>query len=900
MPMFRLCCLVICLFLFCATSAGSLSAEEKLPLCVIGSADADLCQALQQQGVRFQVNQTWQSALTSVETGGAVAVLAERYPESTTDLPEDFFQQAARKELRVYVEFPGYVPGVALESPKDSRWERVVVSSSEFSSNLEQLRILSMNRCRFIPMAAENPLMVLARVAGFERAVYGIPESATPLLVHLPATSERPELYVASSKMSAFITARYAPTGEWQKVWQAILSKLMPSQNDIQLTWTPTVRPTYAKTEKLPVDAEREAFRRGALWYLKSGLLLNSKTEEVTRLAAGTSEVTNHKPYDNQLGDGSLGMLEGFDSGILPDGSQKVRVILRSDCISESAMALGMAGEVLDDDQMSSIAKNLQEYLYERSGAVHGDRGNPEHPSYGMIAWGVTNEAWMRSNYGDDIARAIMATLSTGSTTDDHRWSPFVSRAVISNLRSCGPYGFRPANTTQNDLTKHGWEYFFQSSTVHLAPHFQSYIWACYLAAYQQTGDELLLQRAKTGIRVMMSKYPDHWRWTNGLQQERARMLLPLSWLVRVEDTPEHRQWLRRIAEDVIACQDQSGAIREELGRLDHGGFPPHRNNESFGAHEAPLIHKNGEPVSDLLYTTNFAFLGLHEAAAATGDPFYRLAEDRLAKFLCRIQTSSQVHPELDGAWMRAFDFQRWEYWGSNGDAGWGAWSIESGWTQGWIVTVLGLRLQKTSLWESIQKVDISEAYQKQRPEMLPLGSLASLKQGPLSHDARDAKVDWQTTPAENYSFFGPEALTDGLLGSPSYRDVQWTGIEGKPLVATIDLGRNVSVREVALHTLQSQPVGIYFPASASVSISQEGHTFTQWKEADFKAQDDVTQSQEWFSITGDSVSARYLRITIDSRRIIPDGKQAAGSAAWLFVDEVAINPDSLGSKESR
>lgn len=898
MPMFRLWYFATVFALVFGANTRLLSAEEDTHLCIVGSAESDLCQALQQQNIRFESKPTWQSALTAVESGGAIAVLADGYPESTTDLPDEFFLTAAKKDLRVYLEFPGYVPGITLGSPTESRWERVVVSSEELSSDLSKLRILSMNRCRFVPMTEDSPLMVLARVAGFDKAVYGIPDSASPLLVHLPATKGRPEMFLASSKMSAFITARYAPAGAWQKVWQAVLAKLLPNKQDIQLTWTPTVHPTYNKQDQLPVNAEFEAFRRGVSWYLKSGLLLTSKTKEVTRLAAAKSEVSNHKPFDNQVGDGSLGMLEGFDSGILPDGSQRVRVILRSDCISESAMALGIAGEVLNDEKLSSISKNLQEYLYERSGAVHGDRGDPSHPSYGMIAWGVTNDAWLRSNYGDDIARVVLSTLSTESTTDDHRWSPFASRAMLSNLRSCGPYGFRPANTTQNDLTKHGWEYFFQSSTVHLAPHFQSYLWACYLAAYQQTGDELLLQRAKTGIRVMMSKYPDEWRWTNGLQQERARMLLPLAWLIRVEDSPEHRRWLRRIAEDVIACQDASGAIREELGQLDHGGFPPHHDNESFGAHEAPLIHENGEPVSDLLYTTNFAFLGLHEAAAATGDSYYQDAEDRLAKFLCRIQTSSDVNPELDGAWMRAFDFHRWEYWGSNGDAGWGAWSIESGWTQGWIVTVLGLRIQNTSLWESIQEVNVADAYDKQRSEMLPQDYIASLEQSPLLHEARYAKTNWQTNPAKNYSFFGPNSLTDGLLGSSSYHDVQWTGIEGEPLIVTIDLGHEVSLSKVAIHALQSQPVGIYFPSEANVSYSKDGRTFTEWKNAKWQAQDDVEQSQKWFSISGESMSTRYLRVTINSRGSIPEGKQAAGRDAWLFVDEIAVNPVFESSKE--
>ena len=88
------------------------------------------------------------------------------------------------------------------------------------------------------------------------------------------------------------------------------------------------------------------------------------------------------------------------------------------------------------------------------------------------------------------------------------------------------------------------------------------------------------------------------------------------------------------------------------------------------------------------------------KAAAATGEPFYAEAEEKLARFLCRIQIRSQEHPELDGAWYRAFNYRRWEYWASNADVGWGAWSVESGWTQGWITTVLALRRLGMSLWD--------------------------------------------------------------------------------------------------------------------------------------------------------------------------------------------------------
>jgi hypothetical protein len=245
-------------------------------------------------------------------------------------------------------------------------------------------------------------------------------------------------------------------------------------------------------------------------------------------------------------------------------------------------------------------------------------------------------------------------------------------------------------------------------------------MWTCYLWAYGQTGFGLFLERAKKAIEMTMEAYPGKWEWTNGIQQERAKMLLPLAWLVRIEDTPGHRRWLRAMANDLLARQDKCGAIPEEIGEAGKGGFPPPASNEAYGTSETPLIQSNSDKASDLLYTLDFAFIGLHEAAAATGEEFYSNAEDRLAEFLCRIQIRSEKHPELDGGWFRAFDFNRWEYWASNGDAGWGAWSIETGWSQSWITAVLSLRQLKTSLWEITHDSKVEEHFNNLRKEMLP------------------------------------------------------------------------------------------------------------------------------------------------------------------------------------
>jgi hypothetical protein len=211
-----------------------------------------------------------------------------------------------------------------------------------------------------------------------------------------------------------------------------------------------------------------------------------------------------------------------------------------------------------------------------------------------------------------------------------------------------------------------------------------------------------------------MEAYPDRWSWTNGqITLQRARFLLPLAWLVRVDDTPEHREWLARMVNDLLADQVACGAIRSRIVASPTG-------NDTYGNGETALVDQNGDPASDLLYEANFALLGLREATAATGNPAYRKAEDRLAEYVCRIQTSSATHPELDGAWYRGFDYRRWDYWGSDGDIGWGLWSIETGWTQGELLSTLILRQLDTSLWDYTADSDISVHFKAWRPRMLP------------------------------------------------------------------------------------------------------------------------------------------------------------------------------------
>ena len=665
---------------------------RQLDLTFSCAADNDLYSALVLSGYRCSRYGTPAEAIGKARPSSAVLLLADGYPTARLAVGFALLAKAAEKRLHLYIEYPEALPGQPAGAARETVWERVVVSCDGFGAALPLDRILMQPGCRFVPLPEGKPLLVLARVAGFDTAVYGLPSKTWPLLVHIPDRN----LVVSASKLSGFRRGRFAPSRDWTVVWETVLATLMPDGPKIRHKQKPAVRPTYQQTDKLPGDVERRAFRRAVKWLQSSGLLL--PTTRVKQIEQALLAGKNSMPMPSRrtpTGDGTHGILEGFSSTVQSDGSQEQLIALRADCCSEAAMVFALNAARERNTSTGSIARNLLDYTF--STMQSGVRADPAHPAFGLIAWGAVAPAWIVANYGDDNARTILSALIAGSSLGSDRWDAPIMRALAANLRTTGALGFRGDRIDIPDLERNGWRHYHDAPIVNYSPHFEAYLWACYLWAYQRTHYPPFLERTKTAIRMTMNAYPAGWRWKDSM--ERARMLLPLAWLVRVEDSPEHRSWLSSVATDMLKTQQPSGALREQYG----GGGGHTRaplSNDAYGIGEAPLVQRDGDPVSDQLYTAGFALLGLHEAAAATGDRNYAEAENRLAEFLCRIQVSSSEYPFVDGAWFRAFDDVRWDYWGSAADIGWGPWNAESGWGGAWTSAVLALRMQKTSVWE--------------------------------------------------------------------------------------------------------------------------------------------------------------------------------------------------------
>lgn len=154
---------------------------------------------------------------------------------------------------------------------------------------------------------------------------------------------------------------------------------------------------------------------------------------------------------------------------------------------------------------------------------------------------------------------------------------------------------------------------------------------------------------------------------------------------------------------------------------------------------------------------------------------------------------------------------------------------------------------------------------------------------------------DWTVKVFSGYSTQytggGENAIVDGIRGTVNFASGEWQGIQGKPYEATIDLQREMEIREVGGSFLQVAGPWIWMPANIKFEISNNGSDWTQV--ADIKTDVPLTEMKptiKEFRRTIAPVKARYVRVRAFNIGKIPSWHLGAGGDPWIFVDEIFIN----------
>lgn len=378
---------------------------------------------------------------------------------------------------------------------------------------------------------------------------------------------------------------------------------------------------------------------------------------------------------------GRMGVYEGFSHFVrAQDGVQLRASAIRTDCSAETAGAFLLDHMVRGSAESYEIFRRIDDFCFDFMQVKDG-------PHRGMIRW--TEAAW-EVCYQDDVARAILPTLLLENFGGG---APHFREAVESleyMLKTTDENGLRAFRTDTYKLNEAEIARLRKAGSGIPSAHYNAYYHAALLLAYRADAPKHFLEVSEKGLSSIMALYPNTRRETSETE-EYCRLILPLAALYEATGDRLHYEWLCRVTDDLAKLRHPSGGYAE--WDTDYRAACA-RNNTG----ECALLAENGDPVCDLLYSNNWLPLGFAYAYLVTGEQRFHDLWAGIASFLL----SCQIHSEntnLDGAWTRAFDMDRWEIYGVPHDVGWAPCCIETGWTMGQIL--MGLQFMHVA--EQIQ-----------------------------------------------------------------------------------------------------------------------------------------------------------------------------------------------------
>jgi len=166
------------------------------------------------------------------------------------------------------------------------------------------------------------------------------------------------------------------------------------------------------------------------------------------------------------------------------------------------------------------------------------------------------------------------------------------------------------------------------------------------------------------------------------------------------------------------------------------------------------------------------------------------------------------------------------------------------------------------------------------------------LEQELIKHKASGKKVTYIIPYSRHYKGTGDNNLTDGLFGSTeNFRDGYYQGFSGTDMEVIIDLGQNTTFSNIETTFFQYYLSWIVLPTSVSYAISDDGENFTDL--ASLKHNIPLMREGKFkhtFSFKNENTKAKYLKVSAKTVGKLPQEHPAAGSDAWIFVDEIIIN----------
>ncbi|MBW8362406.1 MAG: DUF4838 domain-containing protein [Kaistella sp.] len=155
---------------------------------------------------------------------------------------------------------------------------------------------------------------------------------------------------------------------------------------------------------------------------------------------------------------------------------------------------------------------------------------------------------------------------------------------------------------------------------------------------------------------------------------------------------------------------------------------------------------------------------------------------------------------------------------------------------------------------------------------------------------ALNAEVQFEYPFAPEFPANGLKTLTDG---TPGYSDFSfnWLCFYGKPMIATLDLGKMTNVEGVEMNFLEDIRHRILRPKTVKIEYSLDGKNYkTVGFEQLAPPEEDYTVQKIKKIFKNLNIKARYLRITAENQAALPAFIFSKNKEPLLACDEIWVN----------
>ncbi len=157
-------------------------------------------------------------------------------------------------------------------------------------------------------------------------------------------------------------------------------------------------------------------------------------------------------------------------------------------------------------------------------------------------------------------------------------------------------------------------------------------------------------------------------------------------------------------------------------------------------------------------------------------------------------------------------------------------------------------------------------------------------------HKAIGSNVVYTNPINKGFMADGPNSLTDGVRGTYAVGKY-WHGINGKDLIATIDMGEQKSIKSISLGCLQNYRDWIFLPQSVTFEVSMDGNNFTTVNTINNPVSvNEINATIYNFKVDFAEQKVRFIRVSAKNLGVCPKGHGGEGQPAWLFADEIIVN----------